>query len=187
MNKKFYVTLFYTFLVVGCNESKNSELELPKSVQEPVSIFNLEYNKTKEIHYTTSSQEKPYTGPVLNFHQNNKVWMKGTLVNGKWDGDWYHYNENGTLHEKRIFSDGLMLSSKYIKYTIYDEIEFIWEESFLDGDNYLSSRHFENGMIKHSISSKNGLRHGLQKVFEDGKIVYEENYKDGELIDSKKY
>ena len=47
-------------------------------------------------------------GPWVSYHENGQLWTKGTYKNGKKDGPWVGYEDDGTVWEKYTgtFKDG---------------------------------------------------------------------------------
>ena len=45
-------------------------------------------------------------GPWVSYHDNGQLWSKGTYKNGKRHGPWVSYWENGQLRSKGTYKDG---------------------------------------------------------------------------------
>ena len=58
------------------------------------------------IHYEIHSPEKPFTGVVFQRNENGQLKYKSTIKNGKLEGPFEVYYENGQLESKRIWKDG---------------------------------------------------------------------------------
>ena len=46
-----------------------------------------------------------WDGPWVSYYDNGQLWSKGTFKDGKKNGHWVHYHDNGQLMEQGIFSD----------------------------------------------------------------------------------
>ena len=49
-------------------------------------------------------------GPWVRYYENGQIWYKGTYKNGKEDGPWVHYHENGKVVTKETYTDGKRIS-----------------------------------------------------------------------------
>ena len=91
----------------------------------------------------------PFDGEVIGGRH------KGFIQNGKKEGSWLTYFENGQLKEKSNFIEGAK-----------------------DG---LEVRYFKNGILSANINFKNGIRDGSWiTYYTNGQLYYEGNYKNGE-------
>ena len=55
--------------------------------------------------YLNPEDGQPYSGPV--FGENNGNRMTGSLRDGKWDGPFESYHENGQLRRRGTYKDGV--------------------------------------------------------------------------------
>ena len=55
--------------------------------------------------YLNPEDGQPYSGPV--FGENNGKRMTGSLRDGKWDGPFESYHDNGQLRRKGTYKDGV--------------------------------------------------------------------------------
>ena len=55
--------------------------------------------------YLNPEDGQPYSGPV--FGENNGKKMTGSLRDGKWDGPFESYHENGQLRRRGTYKDGV--------------------------------------------------------------------------------
>ena len=55
--------------------------------------------------YLNPEDGQPYSGPV--FGENNVKKMTGSLRDGKWDGPFESYHENGQLRRRGTYKDGV--------------------------------------------------------------------------------
>ena len=51
-------------------------------------------------------------GPWVYYHDNGQLWSKGTYKDGKMDGPWVNYKSDGTVWEKQTgtFKSGVKIS-----------------------------------------------------------------------------
>ncbi|MBT6768730.1 MAG: toxin-antitoxin system YwqK family antitoxin [Opitutales bacterium] len=101
-------------------------------------------------------------GPYETYYENGQLKSKGSHKDGEQDGLWEWYNENGQIELKGSFKDG--------------KREGPWE--FYHG----------NGSISIKGSYKDGERDGLFEFYDkEGKLSLKKTYKDGELISEEKF
>jgi len=62
-----------------------------KNKKEDITPYNINY--------------KPH-GKWVTYHTNDKLWFKGSYINGERDGDWIHYDVNGQLYYKGSYING---------------------------------------------------------------------------------
>ena len=141
MNNSLIISLF--FLIVGC----------PKLIDEPSLI------EKNGVMYLPLS-DKPYSGDVSKLDNFGKTLLKGTYKNGKKDGLWTWWYENGQKESEGTYKD--------------DKLEG------------LSTNWYENGQKWYELTNKDGEFDGLYtNWYENGKKRFEGTYKDGELISEK--
>ena len=93
------------------------------------------------------------------YYENGQMEKEGTYIDGKRDGKWTYYNEDGSLIGERIYKDGEIWNGFVVYYN-------------------------ENGKIKKEKNYKDGELDGYEKeytYYENGQISFERNLKDGEL------
>ncbi len=138
MNNSLIISLL--FLIVGCS----------KLIDEPSLI------EKNGVMYLPQS-DKPYSGDVSKSDNFGKTLLKGTYKNGKKDGLWTWWYENGQKLKEETYKGGKE-----------DRSWTSW---------------YKNGQKKFEGISKDGKRDGLWTDWdENGKNLKEETYKDGELI-----
>ena len=98
------------------------------------------------------------------YHDNGQLHSKGKYKNGNKEGLWEVYHRNGKLQSKGEYKNG--------------NEEGLWEW------------YFDNGGIMNAGYFKYGKRDGLTKIFDavngDGTLVETRTYKDGKLIELRK-
>ena len=124
MKNFLIISLF--FLIVGC----------PKLIDEPSLI------EKNGVMYLPQS-DKPYSGDVSKLDNFGKTLLKGTYKNGKKDGLWTWWYENGQKRRERTFKDGEQdgLWTQWYENGQKD-FENLWKDGKLDG---LSTFWYEYG------------------------------------------
>ena len=74
-------------LIVGCSS-------------EPIDVDKLV--ERGGLHYEVNS-DKPFSGEVVSYYSNGQKEKEGTFKNGKEDGLWIYYNEDGTVKELKEY------------------------------------------------------------------------------------
>jgi hypothetical protein len=80
-------------------------LQLPLQAQEPMDLDELENRRGVYLQRPTF---EPYSGPVVAWHENGRVRVQGTLVEGRWDGVRESFYGLGTLKAREHFSNGVL-------------------------------------------------------------------------------
>jgi len=168
--------------------------------------------KRDGLYYLKFTNE-PYSGPVFNI--DGEEYNKGHIRDGKFDGVFTKYFHTGELREESIYRDGEGISYKSYwsngqiseswllkDRKLHGNLKSFYENGTIELEGKLSfgsgtlKEYDENGQyigkwfLKDSIMSNNGeeIYSGTIKIYdENDKLVEEETYKDGELIDSKVY
>ena len=65
------------------------------------------------------------------YHDNGKLWKSGTFKDGKEDGPWFHYEEDGQLLMKGTFKDGKE-DGPWFSY--HDNGQLWWKRTYKDGE-----------------------------------------------------
>jgi len=93
-------------------------------------------------------------GPWVKYHDNGQLYYKGTYKNGKLDGPWVSYHKNGRLWSKGTFKDGKEVGP--------------WIE------------YHKNGQLEEKVTYKNGQRRGSWVRYDnDGRLSFKRTYEDG--------
>ena len=96
--KNLYLTLSVLFLIFGCSSS------------EPINFENT--LKVRESVFYTKDKNKPYNGEVFSLHENGGKKENGILKDGKRNGLWTGWYENGQKWVETTYKDGKGISSK---------------------------------------------------------------------------
>ena len=157
------------------------------------------------------NQSLPYSGEnICVYSKNGQYHSQGLITNGKQDGWWTWWKENGELWKKEQYKDGdktgykkltfnengqielekIYLNDKLIgetKYKYYDNGQIKSEENYKDGkQDGKSTGWYENGQISSEGNFKDGT--GVYfHFYENGQISSEGNFKDGKFIGETKY
>ena len=130
------LSLIGVVLVVGCGPE-------PIDVDELVNVFGVHQLYVGE----------PYSGPVFK-KRGDVITMTGTLKDGKFDGLYEEFWENGQLRRKETLKDG----ERDGPYEDYDE----------------------NGQLEEKSSYKDGELDGPYEDYYNGQLLWKGTYKDGE-------
>ena len=130
-------------LVVGCSKPIDDETLIEEG--------GLKYHpETKEL----------YSGDVFKNYLGGKTEYEGSYKNGKQDGKWTYWWENGQKGAEETYKDG--------------KEEGLWTEWHENGQKWIEATYKDGERVgKWTLWYKNGQKHE------------EETYKDGELIDYK--
>ena len=186
-----------SFLLLSCGDTKE-----PREVGNEGANFSVPAGYEAE----TISDDLMY----LSETKGKYLKVEGYVREGKKDGVWiYYYPERrkieriepyhqGQLHGRvKEFSlnGNMTLDAAYKngkKHGTYREYKFGYplalaefENGQLEGERYIYFSDKENlGTVQQKIEYKNGQKHGVHQYFDDeGKVVLEYNYKNGERIE----
>ena len=156
-------------LVVGCSKPINDEALIDKD--------GLKYHPdTKEL----------YSGDVFKNYLGGKTEYEGSYKNGKQDGKWTRWHENGQKQYEITYKDGKPDG----KWTYWHENgQKSGEVTYKDGkrDGLHTSWH-DNGQKSGEVTWKDGELDGRETHwYVNGQKSYEGTYKDGWLIESTRW
>ncbi|MBO77531.1 MAG: hypothetical protein CME17_08865 [Gemmatimonadetes bacterium] len=95
------LSLIGVVLVVGCGGPEPRDMETLQEL-EPRDMGTL---RGVDGLYLNPEDGQPYSGPV--FGENMGKRMTGSLRDGKWDGPFESYHDNGQLRRKGTYKDGV--------------------------------------------------------------------------------
>ena len=98
---KRVLSLIGVVLVVGCGGGEPRDMETLQEL-EPRDMGTL---RGVDGLYLNPEDGQPYSGPV--FGENMGKRMTGSLRDGKWDGPFESYHDNGQLRRKGTYKDGV--------------------------------------------------------------------------------
>ena len=95
--------------VTGAAEAANVPTDTPQADSKPPSASGLvssnDLGKKGGV-WLTPGTDQPYTGPVVDRHENGKRSMEGQFTDGKQSGQWSYYHENGGQFRTGNYMDG---------------------------------------------------------------------------------
>ncbi|MCR9171947.1 MAG: hypothetical protein NXI10_05620 [bacterium] len=132
------------------------------------------------------------------FYPDKQLAQKGSYKKGLKHGTWKYWHEDGTFQRVEKWSHG-ELSGKQL---FYDEQGHLSRTEWIRGtikkrvqtDSIIHWKAFDrktiilldsNGRKTEVQHFKNGVLHGVQKTFADGKVESKQRYKNGELIEKE--
>ncbi|MBI36122.1 MAG: hypothetical protein CL568_00885 [Alphaproteobacteria bacterium] len=106
--------------------------------------------------YYKKFTDKPYSGSVKGLDEHGYL-LKGSYKEGKEEGVWEFYYDNGLIYSKSTYKDG-KLHGDYEEY-------------------------FSNGQLERKLTYKNGKLEGVwEEYYENGQLNYKITFKNGERI-----
>ena len=157
--KRYTIGLITLLLIVGCSKPIDSDT----LIEDVVSGEVLKYHpETKEL----------YSGKVFQNRMGGEKEFVGSYKDGKKDGKWTEWFENGQKSAEETFKDG-ELNGKWTEW--FENGKKEKEGTYKDGKYFLSNHWDKNGDIK--VKDGNGL---FISWHENGKKKEEVTYKDGE-------
>jgi len=156
-------------LVVGCSKPINDEALIEED--------GLKYHPdTKEL----------YSGDVFKNYLGGKTEYEGSYKNGKQDGKWTYWHENGQKSGEVTYKDG---KRDGLHTSWHDNGqksgEVTWKDGELDG---LHTSWHDNGQKSGEVTWKDGELDGRETHwYVNGQKSYEGTYKDGWLIESTRW
>ena len=149
--KKLYPTLIISllFLLVGCSTDFTT------------------LQKRGDTYYEINSEE-PFSGLIINKYESGQKHTKGYLTNGREDGIWTWWYENGQKEKEVDYFDGKTLDVLYKKWDDNGQKE---EGTLKDGklDGFVTEW-YENGQKKYETIYKNGNLISKKEWNEDGSV-----------------
>ena len=115
------------------------------------------------------NQTTPYSGPTITTYDNGKLSSKGNFKDGKWNGLWTYFHENGQKKGEGSFEngDGSDEGNTGIPRNGREGTWTFW---------------YKNGQKKTEFTFKNGKNDGLiTGWYENGNKMTEGTYKDGKI------
>ncbi|HAQ69361.1 MAG TPA: hypothetical protein DCR48_00150 [Flavobacteriales bacterium] len=113
----------------------------------------------------------PYTGKVTGVEQ-------GFFKNGKKDGAWVGYHENGQLKYKGTFNNG-KLKGAWVEY--YENGQLLSKINYKNGEAEAAwAAYWVNGQLFHKGNLKDGKKEDAWvEYYEDGQLLSKGSYKNG--------
>ena len=157
MNKLFFILLIILSLF-----SHSSISESFTHYDDLVVRNDLYYKKFTNV---------PFTGELF-----DREHLFGSIVNGKKEGKWVSYHENGQLSYQEIYKNGKLLSNE----SYYTNGEVRYFNNYKNGKQHGNLIYSDRYGNKYHQTFKNGIEHGPSEwYFSTGELWFEGSYKDG--------
>nr|HPI44856.1 toxin-antitoxin system YwqK family antitoxin [Tenuifilaceae bacterium] len=128
-----------------------------------------------EAEYTLKNGK--LNGAIKAYYQNGNIRKTGYFINGKENGLFKEYNEDGSINIEYNMKDGEMNGA--IK-NYYENGHVKKTGSFLNGKRNGNFKEYaENGNLEVTYSKINDEYNGLLTIYEAGKVAKKINYKNG--------
>ena len=182
---KFNSILFAVLVLLGgCGEPNLDVAETKdKILAEAIDADKIQQRgEVGEKLYYAPNEQEPYTYQIKEMYNNGKVKILFYVKDGKKDGLFTKWHENGQKREETNFKNGKL-----------DGIGASWHENgqksseinFKNGkEDGLYTKWDENGVKQSEENYKDGKLDGQRTLWHDnGQKEYEGNYKDGKEVD----
>ena len=105
--------LFAALLLAGCGEKAASDSAIKEAIEEAVDFESLDEPYRNGLRYQVNESE-PYSGWAKRmYHLSEQIECLAHFKDGKPDGLWTAWHENGQKAEEVTYKDGKELSAKY--------------------------------------------------------------------------
>jgi len=184
------VVLSLILFALGCSQlndsSNNSMNDFSESDSEIVDEQSIDVDSDdgdyieKTEKGITYYKGVPYTGILLEYHENGQLLQKSKFIEGKLNGSSEMYYENGQLLGRETYKNGILNGSSEM---YYKNGQLLIKGNFVDGKpNDLVEMYQENGQLSAIGTYKNGKLNGSSEMYyENGQILYKGIYEDGKL------
>jgi antitoxin component YwqK of YwqJK toxin-antitoxin module len=120
------------------------------------------YYSNGQLRSNTEIKDGKFNGKSRGYYPDGKLKIESESKDGKPHGDYKHYFPNGQLEIAAKLKDGKL--------------------------NGLFKIYYYNGQLRREMELKDDKPNGMvKKYYEDGKLWQEEEYKNGELLQVKRY
>jgi len=115
------------------------------------------------------NSETPFTGTIVNYHENGQLKSRSSVENGKDNGRADRYYENGQLSMTGNFKNGVLdgLEEMYYRNGQLNSVRN-FSNGYLDG---LSTNYNEIGLLIATEIYREGTRNGSAEYYEDVEMV----------------
>ena len=143
----------------------------------------MDYLEDRDGLFYEKFMDAPFTGQYLSCYENGQqLKVKSHYKDGKYEGEFIRYYEDGQLNIKSNFKDG-KYDGEFLRY--YKDGQLNIKSNFKDGKydgKFL--RYYESGQLSEKGNFKDGKPEGEQLSYHgNGKLKKTEIYKDGKLIE----
>lgn len=147
-------------------------------------IYDPDNGAKTDYYYDGYSIQAEYTlkngllnGTLKSYYQNGNLKKTGNYINGKENGLFKEYNEDGSINIEYSMKDGVMNGAFK---TYYENGQVKKIGSFLNGKGNGNFKEYaENGDLEVTYSKINDEYNGLLTIYEAGKVAKKINYKNG--------
>lgn len=169
MEKRFF-TIFAAFVMFGTAITASAA---PKSAAMALDTVRSTYDDGRISRiYTVKKGTDVREGVALSYHPNGKLAVEAPYRNGKLDGVFRSFDENGKLHETIGYLDG---EEEGFSIIYYENGKKKSRESYRRGVlNGVSEEWFENGKLRRQIPYENGQIHGVVKFYDEMGLLAED-------------
>ena len=169
MEKRFF-TIFAAFVMFGTTITASAA---PKSAGMALDTVRTTYDDGRVSRiYTVQKGTDVREGVALSYHPNGKLAVEAPYRNGKLDGVFRSFDENGKLHETIGYLDG---EEEGFSIIYYENGKKKSRESYRRGVlNGVSEEWFENGKLRRQIPYENGQIHGVVKFYDEMGLLAED-------------
>lgn len=148
-------------------------------------IYDPDNGAKTDYYYDGYSIQAEYTlkngllnGTLKSYYQNGNLKKTGNYINGKENGLFKEYNEDGSISIEYNMKNGEMNGAFK---TYYENGQVKKTGSFLNGKGNGNFKEYaENGDLEVTYSKINDEYDGLLTIYEAGKVAKKINYKNGE-------
>ena len=122
---------------------------------------------------------QPFTGSILDVYDNFLIMGTGTYKDGKRDGMWISFWNNGNTQDEGKFKDG---NPHGLFESYYRNGQLKERKTYKEGrEEGLVEQFNENGHLEYKGNYRDGKQHGLSEWFDkNSQLRYRGNYKQGE-------
>lgn len=168
--KKRFLTIFTCIVMVGTVISASAA---PKPANVALDTVRTTFDDGRVARiYTVKKGTDIREGVALSYHPNGKLAVEAPYRNGKLDGVFRSFDENGKLHETIGYLDG---EEEGFSIIYYENGKKKSRESYRRGVlNGVSEEWFENGKLRRQIPYENGQIHGVVKFYDEMGLLAED-------------
>jgi antitoxin component YwqK of YwqJK toxin-antitoxin module len=198
--RQLIILIVFIFGWMGCSSSANDT----PSVSSNDNSTNNELNDVPAGAIREVFPDQPEMEKVILKDASGSTILSGTLLNGKKNGVWTEFQNNGAIKTMTGYVNGLkegmfievnnngqvVKKCEYhnnLRHGQYMEFEYMStkEERFYQNDKLEGTVkiYYSGGKIMEEGSYKNGTRHGISKWYDqEGNVTIEYEYQEGQLV-----
>ena len=197
--KKLFFTFLVPFVFAG------TAMAAPKAAPVALDTVRTTYDDGRVSRiYTVLKGTDVREGVSLSYHRNGKLAIEVPYRNGKIDGVFRSYDENGTLHETIgylegeeegystiYYANGKRKSRETYRHGILNGMSENWDEKgklrrqipYVDGQIHgVFKMYDEFGKIKEDMNFIHGLRNGAYRRYKYGKLEFEAEFQNNRCV-----